>query len=98
MRRPMPSGGMGGSDAALGPWGRDESVARPTSRFKCQRRVMLGVPVVAVLVVGAQFVGTECVARVVPDRVDVVRVVLSVVVLDQDRGPVQPVVVPARRI
>jgi hypothetical protein len=45
-------------------------------------------------VVGAQEIGAEVVAGVVPDRVDVIRVVLRVVVLDQRGRPVEAVVDP----
>jgi len=49
-------------------------------------------------VVGAQHVRAEVAAGIVPDRVDVVRVVLGVVVLDEQRRPVEAVVVRTLRV
>src|SRR5262249_5972989 len=51
------------------------------------------VVVVGGLVVGAEQVHAEIVPRIVPDRMDVVGAILRVVVLDQERRAVQPVVV-----
>src|SRR2546425_13305371 len=53
---------------------------------------------VSTFVVGAERVGAEVVSRVMPHRVDVVRLVLAVVVLDEERRAVQPVVVRLARI
>jgi hypothetical protein len=55
------------------------------------------VAVVAALVMGAERIGTEVVPGIVPDRVDVVGAVLGVVVLDEQRGAVQTVVVRRRQ-
>jgi hypothetical protein len=54
--------------------------------------------VLAALVMGAEQVGAEVVPRVVPHGMDVVGAVLAVVVLDQERRPVQPLVVRLLRI
>jgi hypothetical protein len=49
-------------------------------------------------VVGTQHVRAEVAAGIVPDRVDVARVVLGVVVLDEQRRPVEAVVVRTLRV
>src|SRR4029077_3892880 len=55
------------------------------------------VAMVGALVVGAERVHAEVVSRIVPDRVDVVRPVLRVVVLDEERRAVQAGVVGVPR-
>src|ERR1700730_6362101 len=54
--------------------------------------------VVAVIVVRLEQVEAEVAPRVVPDGVDVVGVVLGVVVLDQQRGTVEAIVVRLARL
>src|SRR6185436_3273934 len=70
--------------------------ARPASpgrrgRTPAQQRALL--LVVLGLVVQPQDVLAEVAGRIVPDRVDVVRAVLDVVVLDDERRPLHPVIV-----
>jgi hypothetical protein len=48
---------------------------------------------VAALVMGAQEILAEVIAGIMPYRVDVVGVVLGIVVLDEEGGAVEPVVV-----
>src|SRR5262245_10326471 len=76
----------------------------PARERRLTRSLMLAVPsasgrpTMGVLVVRTEQVGAEVVPRVVPHGVDVVRAVLAVVVLDEERGTVQPVVVRLLRV
>src|SRR5262245_2454741 len=56
-----------------------------------------GGSVMGALVVGPEEVGAEVVPGIAPHGMDVVGVVLGVVVLDEERGPVQAVVVGLSR-
>src|SRR4029434_2057173 len=59
---------------------------------------LLRVAMVGALAGGAERVHAEVVSRIVPDRVDVVRPVLRVVVLDEERRAVQAIVVRLPRV
>src|SRR2546425_2277324 len=68
--------------------------ARSWARVLSRAVVRLQIVLVPALVVGAEHVGAEVVSGIVPHRMHMVRAVLRVVVLDQQRGAAPRHVVP----